>query len=75
MSEEPSGHDQEDLSKEVDVLAFVNMSTINSLVASSSESNGVPIDAMKATKLLRNCEASSRVEPPPDPLSLYNFVG
>jgi hypothetical protein len=42
VSEEPSSHDQEALSKQDDVHAFVNMSMANSLVYSSSELNGVP---------------------------------
>jgi hypothetical protein len=71
VSEEPSSHDQEDLSKQEDVLAFVNMSMVNSLVSSSSELNGVPINANESQKV---GEELPGVKPPPNRLSLYNFV-
>jgi len=45
VSEEPSSHDQEDLPKEDDVLASINMLMVNSSIASSSKSIGAPIDA------------------------------
>ncbi len=45
VSEKPSSHDQEDLPKEDDVLASINMLMVNSSIASSSKSIGAPIDA------------------------------
>ncbi len=69
---EPSGHDQEDSQKEDNVLAFINTLMVNISITSSSGPILAVVDAdesQKASEELRG------IEPPPNIMNSYNFVG
>lgn len=70
--EEPSGHDQEDSRKEDNVLASINMSMVNTSIASSLRPTLVVVDVDESYKA---GEELCDVEPPLNVLSSYNFVG
>ncbi len=50
MLEEPNNHDQEDLQKEDDVLAFVNTSMVNTSITLSLGPTLATIDANESQK-------------------------
>lgn len=49
--EEPSSHDQKDLPKEEDMLAFINMSMVNTSIVSSLGPTLTTIDANESQKV------------------------
>jgi hypothetical protein len=68
----PSGHNQDDSQKEDNVLTFINTLMVNTSITSSSGPILAIVDAdesQKASEELRG------VEPPPNVMSSYSFVG
>jgi len=70
--EELNNHDQEDLQKEDDVFAFVNMSMVNTSITLSL---GPTLAAIDTNENQKAGDELQGVEPPPNILNLYTFVG
>jgi hypothetical protein len=69
--EKPNNHDREDLRKEDNVFASINMSMVNTSIALSLGPTLTTIDANESQK---TSDELRGIEPPPYILNTYSFM-